>query len=304
MISTEPLTFEEALAFATAKQVLPTSLTSLELSTVSAALKRRSTFSAQMTLAGFLDVLKKQNELIAAGTTDEFGRLRSIPEAKAQLQKWLHANGYMPKPGEEGTLLDHSSDRRLQLMIETSVLDTMGYGRYEAGTDEVALDVNPGWELVRVINSRVHRDWPKRWQAAGESVGWVGASKVEMIALKNSPIWQALGNGAGGYEDTLGNPWAPFAFNSGMNTISVSREKCEELGILSVGQKLEAPAKRDLNESLEASAAQFSAELQHQLALDPELTIRDGVLRLAQNETAANCRASVLAFLELAEVAA
>jgi hypothetical protein len=304
MISTEPVTFEEAWAFAREKQLLPTSLTSAELSAIHAQLKQRAVFSAQMTLAGFLDTLQKNLELIASGNEDEHGRIRSIPEAKAQLLKTLDRLGYMPKPGEEGTLLDHASDARLQLIVETNVLDTLGAGRYEAGTDEQALDINPGWRLVRMVQSRVQRDWAKRWDDAGASVNWKGASQSEMVALKNSPIWQALGNGAGGYRDTLGNPWAPFAFKSGMNTISAPRAECEALGLLTPGQRLTPPPKRDLNETLQASAGQFSAELQHALASNPDLRMEGGVLTLARNEAAVNAKAMVAALLELTEEAA
>jgi hypothetical protein len=50
-----------------------------------------------------------------------------------------------------------------------------------------------------------------------------------MIAKKDSPIWQAIADGAGGYEDTLGHPFPPFAFNSGMDWRAVPREEWESL---------------------------------------------------------------------------
>ena len=62
-----------------------------------------------------------------------------------------------------------------------------------------------------------------------------------MVALKSSGIWEALGDGAGGYDDTLGNPYPPFAFNSGMWTQDVSRADCESLGLLGSTEKAKAP---------------------------------------------------------------
>ena len=53
-----------------------------------------------------------------------------------------------------------------------------------------------------------------------------------LVALKNSPIWQALGDGVGGYNDTLGNPYPPFAFDSGMAWVGVDRSECIKLGLV------------------------------------------------------------------------
>ncbi len=60
-----------------------------------------------------------------------------------------------------------------------------------------------------------------------------------MIALKSSGVWQALGDGAGGYTDTLGNPFAPFAFNSGYGTDGIPYNECVKLGLLDAGDKPE-----------------------------------------------------------------
>ena len=53
-----------------------------------------------------------------------------------------------------------------------------------------------------------------------------------MVALKSSPIWQALGDGAGGFRDTLGNPYPPFAFGSSYAWVHVDRLEARELGLL------------------------------------------------------------------------
>ena len=75
----------------------------------------------------------------------------------------------------------------------------------------------PAFALVRVSPRKVPRlDWWRRWQVAGDAVGWVGASKSKKIALKGSPIWQALGSGCGVFEDATGYAVPPFAYNSGL----------------------------------------------------------------------------------------
>jgi len=49
-----------------------------------------------------------------------------------------------------------------------------------------------------------------------------------MVALKSSGIWQALGD----FEDGLGNPYPPFAFNSGMILQDVERDEAVKLGVI------------------------------------------------------------------------
>ena len=63
----------------------------------------------------------------------------------------------------------------------------------------------------------------------------------DFVALKSSPIWQALGDGVGGFKDTLGNPYPPFAFGSGMGWTDVSADDAASLGLETHPQ---APATR------------------------------------------------------------
>ena len=102
------------------------------------------------------------------------------------------------------------------------------------------------------------RDWELRWQDALDACGDEKASDCfdetgRMVALKSSPIWQALGDGEGGYTDTLSNPYPPFAFESGMGWESVSREEAEELGLIEPGEEVK-PAEFDLASLFSAAA--------------------------------------------------
>lgn len=91
----------------------------------------------------------------------------------------------------------------------------------------------PAWELLSTGWRRHHRtDWPQRWHAAGECVSWSGACKIKMVALKTSPIWQALGDGAGGFGDALGNPFPPFAIYSSYNWVPVDRLDARALALI------------------------------------------------------------------------
>lgn len=75
------------------------------------------------------------------------------------------------------------------------------------------------------------RNWLERWIAACQSVNWEGCSKVTTAALVGSPVWEALGNGAGGYEDWLGNPFPPFAFASCVNVVGISKDELHTYGL-------------------------------------------------------------------------
>ena len=91
----------------------------------------------------------------------------------------------------------------------------------------------PAWRLVRGGTRMVPRkDWLRRWVAAGSETGWQGACRDDFVALKDSPIWAALGSGAGGYRDAIGNPFPPFAFGSGMTWQRVGRAEAAELGLV------------------------------------------------------------------------
>ncbi len=147
--------------------------------------------------------------------------------------------------------------------------------------DPVRVDEFPALELVRTYDRAVPRGerfvhgmfvddedngWPARWEAAGGTL-----VDGRMVALKSDGVWQALGDGAGGYEDTLGNPFAPFAFQSGMGTEEISRDEAVELGL--IGEDEEAqPAELDMNELValptEAKFARWSRALSASAKLD------------------------------------
>lgn len=62
-----------------------------------------------------------------------------------------------------------------------------------------------------------------------------------MAALKSSPVWEALGNGAGGFRDALGNPYPPFAYGSGLDWEDVDADGARALGLLADGEEAGAP---------------------------------------------------------------
>ena len=155
-----------------------------------------------------------------------------------------------------------AEELNLGFKMDVAVNVMRGGARFLADNfDQAELDEMPAWELRRVYDRDVPRGFkqgPKgtlipvpndawddddgRWVKACEAAGDDDALRVfretgRMVALKSSGVWQALGDGAGGYDDTLGNPYPPFAFNSGYDCDGVPRKETEELGLMDQGEK-------------------------------------------------------------------
>ncbi len=251
--------FEEALLAHDAKVVMPTDLTSAEIRAAMPAMaRRRAFFSSQTMFSDLLDGYKeKVGSILNPITEQRADRVTAEnPQgnvttglnptyARMEIKELLRSLEYHPEAGEEGTIKDLSSDARINLVLDTNVQTAQGAGRFIQANDADVVDEFPAQELYRLEETAKQRDWPARWRAAAEESGDDDALRVldetgRMVALKASPIWDSLGDGAGGYSDTLGNPYPPFAFNSGMWTQSVGRDDAEALGLINAGQKAES----------------------------------------------------------------
>lgn len=229
------------------REVWPTEFGSADLRGFSRELQQRSIFSARTTNADYL------NEV--GGVVDEIlsGKI-NMAEGRLRLLRKLKELGYDPAkgfpddmahvpPAEKGSLQDLSSYTRLKLVLETNVRKAQSYGKMLGGLQPYQRREYPAWELARVYHRDVPRGtpdshsvgWLRRWHDAATSVAFEGVWKpatgevARMIALKSSPIWAALGEGAGGYDDALGDPYPPFAFNSGMAWRAVDRKTWDNL---------------------------------------------------------------------------
>lgn len=227
------------------KGILPTHLDSAEIrAQIAVEIRRRSIFSATVSKASYL---KRMQEAFARAASGEWNDAK----VREVLQQALDDLGFdrdarlftdelgLREPPERGSLQDLSSRARMKLQIETNIRQARSVAQAKAGSTPSALSMFPAWKLVRIYGRRVPRDWAARWQAAGDSVAWEGAAQgypgptgePRMIALKSSPIWQAIGDGAGGYQDTLGNAYPPFAFGSGLGWLEVKAGEAKDAGL-------------------------------------------------------------------------
>ena len=178
------------------------------------------------TLQGYLDRVQTVLMQVADGTLDASAARLALTDTLAQF-------GYTPEPGTAGTLKDARTLARLNLVLKTNRQTAASLAQLAESEDPQVAALFPAWELASGGYRKHHRtDWPQRWKAAGERVAWRGAHRTKMVALKSSPIWQALGDGVGGFRDTLGNPYPPFAFGSSYEWVPVDRLEARELGLL------------------------------------------------------------------------
>lgn len=201
-----------------------------------AQIRERAFFSARTIQ---MDYVRRLQEVCAEYAA---GRINAA-DARTGLQAVLDELGLSDRTG---ALTDLGSARRLNLILRTQRQMAASAARLATQTPDT-LDAWPAWRLTRMGTRAVPRDdWPARWHAAGERVGWRGAHRSQMVALKASPIWKALGDGAGGFRDAIGNPYPPFAFGSGLDWVDVSRDEALRLGLEPDGQ---APQQADLSPS-------------------------------------------------------
>ena len=249
------------------RAVFPTDFGSADIRGLSRELRLRSVFSARMTNAEAVQELANVVDEMLAGkinlATGRLRMMRKLAELGYDPEKGFPQDMAAVPPAERGSLRDLSSETRIDLMLETNQRIAANYGRMVAGNSAYARREYPAWELVRLYWRRNPRGseeshspgWDLRWRAAGESVDWEGALEMSFIALKDSPLWQALGDGEGGYADTLDNPFPPFAFNSGMAWREVSRAQCVALGLIE-GEEVPGPMEGQLSPGdLEVKAA-------------------------------------------------
>ena len=247
------------------KDLLPTRLGSGEIrESIAADILRRSVFSARMECARHLARLRDTLAALSAGEIDE-------ADARARLLASLAEMGHSPLDG--GGIANPASVRRLELVLSTNRQMAASVARL-SGETPATLAQWPAWRLTRAEGRGAPRDdWQRRWKAAGDAVGWEGARRTsglypdwDMAALKSSPVWEALGNGAGGFRDALGNPYPPFAYGSGLDWEDVDADGGRALGLLADGEEAGAPGpaaltpgEREIAEAIRRLGGDFGA---------------------------------------------
>jgi len=280
MIFNKPQPFEEALQSREVRSILPTSESSAALQAIAPELRERAIFSARTTNAGYLGKIDEVITQIVSPETvidRETGERRPArpgegmdpATARLALKQALIAIDYQPDPEDRGGIKDLSSDARLNLVIDMNTKMAQGFGYWDQGQDPAILEQWPALELFRGEERELKRDWKARWMEAGGKI----YQGNRMIAPKNDAIWTGI--------SSFGLPYAPFDFNSGMDTREIKREEAVKLGVIKENTIIPAHS-RNFNDDLEASAPVRSGLLFEALleSLGPTARFVEGALRL------------------------
>ncbi len=267
MLFDEPIEFEEAVKSNRARALLPTNLSFLEMSRIKPQNRKRALWSARTANAAYLQDLQDILDKVIRPTQDDAGTTKGMSTADARLaaKDALEKSGYLPKPGEEGTIKDLSSDQRINLIIETQVQMATGYGNWQQGQSRLILDQFPAQELYRASNRVEPRDWPTIWAESGGRF-----IDGRMIARKDDDIWTRISR--------FGTPYPPFDFNSGMDVRDIDREFSEQNGLIQSWEEI-IPEQRDLDQDM-AVPVTLGEDLTGQLLKDlgPGYDIKGGIL--------------------------
>lgn len=228
-------TLTQAFTTAMKRGILPTWMGSAELDELELAIKERAVFSARTTNAVYLEGLhEKIGRLLANGYDGDQAKLR------LELKQLLAELAYNPETGfpgdaalgipaaRAGSLQDLSSDKRINLILDTQLELMAGKGQEQRGLSKEALDLFPAWELVRIKEARVPRDWFTRFKQAGGRVLEDADGRKRLVAHKLDEVWSVLGDRAL-FKDALDVSHPPFAFGSGMAWQAIESAEWEDL---------------------------------------------------------------------------
>lgn len=209
----------DAWAALEGKVSVPSELRTTEWQRVPQWIRERQFYMAGVHRAEILEEFRSMVAGQAAGKVGEDTAIKNI-------QQFLDGVGYQPEPGQEGTIKDLRSVRRILVSLRTNQRLLQGYGQKMKGLDPAVLRAYPAWELIRSGSAKVPRNWLKRFtDVGGEPING------RIIALKTDLVWAELGD-PGNFKDAIGVDYPPLAWGSHMRWKGVPFKECKELGIL------------------------------------------------------------------------
>jgi hypothetical protein len=248
-----PDNLQPILAELQKRGVLPREVSPAQMRALGRAVQRYSEYISQ-------DGIKKVVDKLQAGIADIMNPQQVGGVTKGATEGSLR--------GQLSTLVEKYSTAEgigqainWDFIIGTATQIMGGAGRFLVGTSPAQMALNPAWAFSRFYDRDIPRgyragkggalipvpddDWPARWQEAGANCGddewlwWDGdAQSGRGVALKSSAIWETLGNLR---DDSLGNAYPPFAFNSGFRCGPVSRAECIDLGLIDPQDEVKPP---------------------------------------------------------------
>lgn len=258
---TKPLPFLEAIEFLLSKEQLPADWDSAMWRRQEPDFRTKAFFSSRVESARFLDraqtllfdFLAKVRETVvspdgevteALSVSDrshfvERMRQFQIEEGIAKVEEFKDVN--------QKDVTDIRSHARLNLIFDTTVRQSYGYGQWKQGMTPVALRRFPAARLIR--ERGVNEPRPRHQGNLGE------------VRMKTDRWWAEYINSRdiGGFEV----PWGPYGFNSGVNQEDVSRREARELGL-----NVDAPQPAEeakITDNTKASVRKMDPEVKRKL---------------------------------------
>lgn len=269
---------QEAIARLTKKTPILASLDSDAWSRMPLAFRERGQFSARVESYRVVsDIQKKlalsisqQRETLANGKERFVSRDSFIRDIRqAALDEGLDT-------GKGNVLTNIAAPRRIGLIYDMQNAQAAGHARWKLDNDKDALAIMPAWRLgaSSAREPRPAGEWLAKWQEAGNAVGWKGAVRGQMVALKTSRIWMRL--------STFGTPWPPFDWGSTRELEDVWRDEAEKLGLVKPDETVQPVAEQQFNAELHASVSDLSPARQQELkeSFGDQVVIENGTARL------------------------
>lgn len=213
---------------------LPGELRTREWGRVPLWLRERAFFMAGLARGEVLQVFYNVSQAMAAGTVGLAGG-REL--ARVELAKL----GYIPEPGQAGTIKDLRTSRRINVALDTNVRMIRGWAAHRK--QGLAVGAYPAVQLVRLKRVEVPRGWARRWEEARVALGGLEGEATAvnpgelkkgednagqmglplMAAVYGCPIFPGISR--------FNSPYSPYDFNSGIGTRAVSRKEALEMGL-------------------------------------------------------------------------
>jgi len=203
-----------AAEFYAKKIPVPSEMLTAQWDGVRLEMRERAFFMAGVAQAEVLQVYHDVTGKFVRGEVSE-------QDARRALREELTRVGYLPKPGEEDSIKDLRSGRRMNVVLRTNASMANNKAAYDKQLK--AIKTYPAKRMVRLSLRREPRDWARKWRALD---GIPGVNAPAMAALITSPVWAEQ-------ISRFGAPYPPYDFGSGMGDEAVRRDEAQKLGLLS-----------------------------------------------------------------------
>ena len=299
--------FQEAVTFIADKVPVGSPFSSAEWSARHPEVRTKAFFSARVENVRFLERSQKLLDDFLTNAVEDYTnddgvttkriKVGSRADFVRQIREFQIKEGMASErdfKGPQEDITDITKLSRLQLIFDTNIKQSFGYGRWLQGMNPVVLDAYPASRFVRLPGSVEKRI--RHVESEGE------------VRLKTDQAYWAEYQNAeeiGGF----GVMWPPYGFNSNMTQRDVTRKEAERLGLLKKGERVidvpitdlqqvpqPAAATTSLTDRVRANLSDVDPAIveQYKISIAPEPLVRVVPLQKKPNEPIKKGETSVI----------